>query len=93
MATPKRHVDLFLVCFSVSQGNADVLVAFRDRQMCQKEIFKYSALTVPKNSSLLSTSQRPFQGEYVNRYILNPIKHRNWKFENNLLHLGENDLL
>lgn len=52
-------------------GNVDIPVTFMERQMCQKEIFKYSALTVPKNRSLLSTSQRPYQGEDVNRHVLN----------------------
>lgn len=88
----QRHVDLFLMFFSAFHGNVDIPVTFRDRQICQKEIFKSSVLTVPKNRPLLSPSQRPYQGEDVNKQILNPLSHRNWTFESNSFHLGDNGL-
>lgn len=85
----QRHVDLFLMVFSAFHGNVDFPVTFRERQMCQKEIFKYSALTAPKNRSLLSTCQRPYQGEDVNRHVLNLLS-QNCTFENDSFHLGDN---
>lgn len=90
----QRHVDLFLMFFSAFHGNVDIPVTFRDTfwQMCQKGIFKSSILTVPKNRPLLSTSQRPYQGEDVNKHISNLLSHRNWTFESNSFHLCDNGL-